>query len=224
MPINIAIDGPVGAGKSTISDAVAKKLGILHLDTGAMYRAMGLYALENGLDPQNEIEASRCAKEAKVDVQYQAGKQKTLLDGRDVTDKIRTDAVSAAASAISKWADVRQTMVSAQRDLASKSDMLIDGRDIGTNVLKEAPVKIYLTASAKERTMRRYKHNLEMGIDTPFEQIYSELIARDAQDMHRENDPLRQADDAILVDSTSLSMEETIEEILTCVRRVYGDV
>jgi cytidylate kinase len=223
MPINIAIDGPVGAGKSTISDAVASRLGILHLDTGAMYRAMGLYAIEEGLNPQNESDADRCAREAKVDVRYQDGKQQTLLNGRDVTDKIRTDAVSAAASAVSKWPSVRHSMVSAQRELASKADMLIDGRDIGTNVLKEAPVKIYLTASAEERAKRRYKQNLEMGIETPYEQIYSELLARDEQDMNRKNDPLRQAEDAVLLDSTALSLEETVNAILACVRRVYGE-
>ena len=222
IPINIAIDGPVGAGKSSVSDKVSQRLGILHLDTGAMYRAAGLYALKNGWDPQIEETGVRCAREALVDVTYEEGKQHTWLCGEDVTGQIRTDEVSAAASAVSKWPAVRKAMVSAQRALAGKADMLIDGRDIGTNVLTQAPVKIYLTASAEERARRRFLQNQQMGIETPFEEVLCALKKRDEQDMNRKTDPLRQAEDAVLVDSTKLTEEETVEAILTEVRRVYG--
>ena len=211
MPMNIAIDGPVGAGKSSIADQVAQRLHILHLDTGAMYRTVALYMLRNGIDPQDEQTVSAHCGEADVRVAYRDGAQRTMLGG-----------VSAAASAISKWPAVRRRMVAAQREIAATADMLIDGRDIGTRVLIDAPVKIFLTATPEERARRRYRQQIEKGDMTPYEQVLAELNARDAQDMNRETDPLRQAEDAVLVDSTSMTPEQVVDAIIAVVEDVYG--
>ena len=222
MPINIAIDGPVGAGKSSISDSVAERLGILHLDTGAMYRAVGLALLRMGVDPADEAAVSSRIGEVEVYVRYEDGKQHTYLGQEDVTGLIRTAEVSAAASSSSRWPAVRRAMVAAQQRMAAETDMLIDGRDIGTVVLKDSPAKIYLTASAEERARRRYQQNLEAGDDTPYEKVLEALNARDYQDMHRAADPLRRAEDAVLVDTTNLDYEESVEAILRIVEQAYG--
>lgn len=211
MPMNIAIDGPVGAGKSSIADQVAQRLHILHLDTGAMYRTVALYMLRNGIDPQDEQTVSARCGEADVRVAYRDGAQRTMLGGEDVNDLIRTGEVSAAASAISKWPAVRRRMVAAQREIAATADMLID-----------APVKIFLTATPEERARRRYRQQIEKGDMTPYEQVLAELNARDAQDMNRETDPLRQAEDAVLVDSTNMTPEQVVDAIIAVVEDVYG--
>ena len=222
MPMNIAIDGPVGAGKSSIADQVAQRLNILHLDTGAMYRAFGLYALRSGTDLASEAALSALAEDVDVQVKYENGAQRTLLFGEDVSELIRTGEVSAAASAVSKWPAVRRRMVRAQQEMARTADMLIDGRDIGTVVLKDSPCKIFLTAAAEERARRRYLQQMEKGDTTPYEQVLRELNARDEQDMNRKTDPLRRAEDAILVDSTDMTQEETVEAIVRIVEDVYG--
>ena len=222
MPMNIAIDGPVGAGKSSIADAVAERLSILHLDTGAMYRAVALHALRCGVDPQNEDAMASVCEDAHVEVRYENGVQRTLLGGEDVSEKIRTGEVSAASSAVSKWPAVRRRMVRAQREIARTADMLIDGRDIGTNVLPDAPVKIFLTATAEERARRRHLQQQQKGEDAPYEQVLRELNARDKQDMNRKTDPLRQAEDAVLVDSTELTAEQVVDRIVQIVEGVYG--
>lgn len=222
MPMNIAIDGPVGAGKSSIADAVAGKLGILHLDTGAMYRALALYALRSGVELTDEAAVSACCAQADIAVGYADGRQRTLLSGEDVSDLIRTGEVSAAASVVSKWPAVRERMVALQQELARKGDMLIDGRDIGTVVLADSPCKIYLTASAEERARRRYLQNLEKGDNTPYEDVLAALNARDAQDMGRSVSPLRQAEDAVLVDSTDMTREEVVDAIVRIVEGIYG--
>ena len=222
MPMNIAIDGPVGAGKSSIADAVAGKLGILHLDTGAMYRALALYALRSGVELTDEAAVSACCAQADIAVGYADGRQRTLLSGEDVSDLIRTGEVSAAASVVSKWPAVRERMVALQQELARKGDMLIDGRDIGTVVLADSPCKIYLTASAEERARRRYLQNLEKGDNTPYEDVLAALNARDAQDMGRAVSPLRQAEDAVLVDSTDMTREEVVDAIVRIVEGIYG--
>ena len=222
MPMNIAIDGPVGAGKSSIADQVAQRLNILHLDTGAMYRAFGLYALRSGTDLASEAALSALAEDVDVQVKYENGAQRTLLFGEDVSELIRTGEVSAAASAVSKWPAVRRRMVRAQQEMARTADMLIDGRDIGTVVLKDSPCKIFLTAAAEERARRRYLQQMEKGDTTPYEQVLRELNARDEQDMNRKTDPLRQAEDAVLVDSTDMTQEETVEAIVRIVEDVYG--
>ena len=222
MPMNIAIDGPVGAGKSSIADQVAQRLNILHLDTGAMYRAFGLYALRSGTDLASEAALSALAEDVDVQVKYENGAQRTLLFGEDVSELIRTGEVSAAASAVSKWPAVRRRMVRAQQEMARTADMLIDGRDIGTVVLRDSPCKIFLTAAAAERARRRYLQQMEKGDTTPYEQVLRELNARDEQDMNRKTDPLRQAEDAVLVDSTNMTQEETVEAIVRIVEDVYG--
>ena len=222
MLMNIAIDGPVGAGKSSIADQVAERLHILHLDTGAMYRAFALYALRSGVDMDSEAALSALAEQVDVQVKYEAGAQRTLLFGEDVSDLIRTGEVSLAASAVSKWPAVRARMVRAQQEMARKADMLIDGRDIGTVVLKDSPCKIYLTADAEERARRRHVQQMEKGDTTPYEQVLRELNARDEQDMNRKTTPLRRAEDAVLVDSTHMTQEETVEAIINIVEGFYG--
>ena len=222
MPMNIAIDGPVGAGKSSIADMVAKKLNILHLDTGAMYRTFGLYALRSGVDMTSEEALSELVEQVDIQVKYVNGAQQTLLFGEDVSELIRTGEVSAAASMVSKWPAVRRRMVRAQQEIAKTADMLIDGRDIGTVVMHDSPCKIFLTAAAEERARRRYVQQVEKGDMTPFEQVLRELNARDEQDMNRKTDPLRQAEDAVLVDSTNMTREETVDAIVKIVEDVYG--
>ena len=219
MPLTIAIDGPVGAGKSTISDVVAQRLGILHLDTGAMYRAVGLYMLDSGTDPQDQETVSTLCEAGKVlvDVRYEDGAQQTLLNGRDVTGLIRSQEVGQAASAVSRYPAVRRMLVRRQQEMAKGQSMLLDGRDIGTVVLKDATVKIYLTASPESRAQRRMLQLREKGGETPFETILQEVNARDYQDTHRETDPLRQAEDAVLVDSSFLTFDETVDAILSLV-------
>ena len=224
MPLTIAIDGPVGAGKSTISDEVASRLGILHLDTGAMYRAVGLAVLHAGLDPMEEKTVSAFCEQggAQVDIRYENGKQITLLNGQDVSDRIRTQEAGGAASAVSRYKTVRSMLVKRQQEMAQEQPMLLDGRDIGTVVLPHATVKIYLTASPEARAKRRMDQLREKGDQTPFEEILKEVNARDYQDMNRELTPLKQAEDAILLDSSDLAFEETVAAIMHLVEEKYG--
>ncbi|MBE5783508.1 MAG: (d)CMP kinase [Clostridiales bacterium] len=224
MPLTIAIDGPVGAGKSTISDEVARRLGILHLDTGAMYRAVGLATLKAGIDPRNEeAVCDLCEKGgAQVDVRYENGAQMTLLNGEDVSGQIRTQEAGSAASSVSRYVPVRKMLVKRQQEMAAHQPMLLDGRDICTVVLPHAKVKIFLTASAEARAQRRMEQLREKGDMTPFEEVLREVNARDLQDTTRALDPLRKADDAHLVDSSNLTFEETIQAILNLVEESYG--
>lgn len=214
MPLNIAMDGPVGAGKSTIADAVAQRLSILHLDTGAMYRALGVTALDRGLDVQNEQAMVTLACGVQVAVRYEQGKQRTLVDGVDVTDRLRTEQVSMAASTVGKYLGVRQQMVRIQQSLAKTTPMLVDGRDICLRVLPDADVKIYLTASAEERAKRRWKDLQLKGSGETYEQVLTELIKRDEQDMNREVDPLRPTPDAVIVDTTGMTFEQVVDHIV----------
>ena len=225
MNLSIAVDGPVGAGKSTICDAVCEKLNILHLDTGAMYRAVGLAALDRGIDPRCREDVVRMVESgaARIDVRYADGHQITLLNGVPVDDRIRTPEISAAASAVSRYEQVRKAMVARQQELASEQPMLLDGRDIGTVVLPDASLKIYLTASAETRARRRQLQYLEEGRDDPFEKVLEEVVKRDYQDEHRETDPLRKAEDAVVVDSTCLSFDETVEAILKLIEAIDDD-
>ena len=177
MPMNIAIDGPVGAGKSSIADQVAQRLNILHLDTGAMYRAFGLYALRSGTALASEAALSALAEDVDVQVKYENGAQRTLLFGEDVSELIRTGEVSAAASAVSKWPAVRRRMVRAQQEMARTADMLIDGRDIGTVVLRDSPCKIFLTAAAEERARRRYLQQRQ-GKQKPRHELAADVAAK----------------------------------------------
>ena len=217
MPLNLALDGPVGAGKSTVADAVASRLGILHLDTGAMYRAVGLAALRAGVNLEDEAQVDALCKRINLDVRYAADGQHTLLDGEDVTGLIRTERVSMAASTVAKYAPVRAAMVALQQALAARQNMLLDGRDIGTRVLPNATVKIYLTASAEARAMRRYAELQKCGVKADYAQVLADLHKRDEQDMNRTVDPLRAAEDAVVVDTTHMTFDESVEAILRVV-------
>ncbi len=217
MRLNVGIDGPVGAGKSTVADAVAAKLGILHLDTGAMYRALGLTALRRNMDVQDEQAIVALCNSLNFAVTHEADGQHTFVEGEDVTGLIRTQEVGMAASTVSRYADVRKAMVRLQQKLASETDMLLDGRDICTTVLPDATAKIYLTASAEERARRRFLELQKKNSTETFEQVLEEVIKRDEQDMNRPVEPLRQAEDAVLVDSTNLTFDEVVDTILKIV-------
>lgn len=218
MPLNIAMDGPVGAGKSSIAAEVARRLGILHLDTGAMYRAIGLTALRRGVDVADEAAAVALSKELDISVAHEPDGQHTFVNGEDVTGLIRTPEVSMAASSISKYLGVRQGMVALQQKLAAQTPMLVDGRDICLRVLPGATVKLYLTASAEERARRRWLEMQQKGASDTYEQVLEDLKKRDDQDMNREVDPLRPTEDAVIVDSTEMNFEQVVEYILAIVK------
>lgn len=211
----IALDGPAGAGKSTIARKVAEHYGILYLDTGAMYRAMGWKAINSAISPQNEqaVESMLCS--TMLDVRFIDGEQRVYVDDNDVSDLIRTPEMSKAASDISALACVRRHLVELQRHLAASRPLVIDGRDIGTYVLPDAPWKFFLTATAEERAQRRLLQLRAKGDDkTTLEQVVEDINYRDLQDSTREVAPLRQADDAILLDTTHLSIDQVIESII----------
>lgn len=214
MVLNIAMDGPVGAGKSSIARAVADRLGILHLDTGAMYRAVGLSALRAGIDLQDEAAVTAHTRALHLTVAHSPSGQRTLVNGEDLTDLIRTPEVSMAASAVGRYQGVRREMVAIQQRLAESTPMLVDGRDICVRVLPHAPVKLFLTASAEERARRRYLEMQQKGDTTPYEEVLRDLRARDEQDMNRAVDPLRPTEDAVIVDSTDMTFEQVVEHIL----------
>lgn len=217
MRLNIGIDGPVGAGKSTVADAVAARLGILHLDTGAMYRALGLTALRRSVNLQDEEAVVNLCHETDITVSHEKDGQHTYVNGEDVTGLIRTPEISMAASTVSRYAQVRKAMVAAQQRLAAETDMLLDGRDIGTAVLPNATVKIYLTATPEERARRRWQEMRDKGMTDTYEQVLQAVRDRDEQDMNRKVEPLRQAADAVLVDSTQLTFQQVVEAILRVV-------
>ncbi|MBR4082240.1 MAG: (d)CMP kinase [Clostridia bacterium] len=218
MPLNIAMDGPVGAGKSSIANAVAQRLNILHLDTGAMYRTIGLAAIRQGIDLQDEAAVTILAQTVDISVRHGADGQHTLLAGEDVSGLIRTEQVSMAASTVARYAGVRKAMVALQQKLAAQTDMLVDGRDICLVVLPNATVKIYLTASAEARAMRRFLELQKKGAPDTYEQVLEDLKQRDWQDMNREVDPLRPAEDAIIVDTTEMTFDQVVEHIIDIVK------
>lgn len=211
--MNIAIDGPAGAGKSTIAKLLAAKLGILYLDTGAMYRAVGLKALNTGVDIADAAAVEKMLADTKIDVKQEGGVQHVYLDGKDVSVDIRENRVSKAASDISAVPCVRYKMVELQREIAAKCDTVLDGRDIGTFVLPNAEHKIFLTASAEERAKRRFAELKAKGSDLTFEQIKDDILKRDYNDSHRALAPLKKADDATEVDTTSMTIEEVTEKL-----------
>ncbi len=217
MVLNIAMDGPVGAGKSSIAQAVADRLGILHLDTGAMYRAVGLSAIRARVDLQDEKAVTAHARRISVDVSHTEGGQRTIVGGEDVTGLLRTPEVSMAASTVARYQGVRREMVNIQQKLAAQTPMLVDGRDICVRVLPNAPVKIFLTASAEERARRRWLEMQAKGDSTPYEDVLRDLRARDEQDMNRAVDPLRPAEDAVIVDTTEMTFEQVVAHILNIV-------
>lgn len=212
--ISIAIDGPAGAGKSTIAKEISRKLNYIYIDTGAMYRAIGLYYLNNKIDINDEKLINEMIDNIKIEITYVDSLQQIILNGENVTNLIRTEEVSHAASVVSTYQKVREKLVSLQRELAESTNVVMDGRDIGTVVLPNASVKIFLTASTEERAKRRYKELLEKGQNVDLESIKKDIEERDYRDMNRENSPLKQASDAILVDTSNMTIEEVIDEII----------
>ncbi len=211
--LTIAIDGPAGAGKSTIARLLAKNMGILYLDTGAMYRAMGLKVLEKGKDPRNREDVIPLLSSTDISVELDREGQKVFLDGREVTDKIRTQEISRAASDVGTIPEVRQKLVELQRKIAEKVSLVMDGRDIGTYVIPNATLKIFLTATPEERARRRWNELKEKGIESNYDTILQEIISRDANDSNRSFAPLRKAEDAVLIDTTNKKIEQVIQEI-----------
>ena len=211
---NIAIDGPAGAGKSTIAKEVARRLGFVYVDTGAMYRTMALHFIRSGIDPKDEQAVAASCRDVDVSLRYENGVQQVLLGGENVTGLIRTEEVGNMASATSVYKPVREKLVQLQQVLARRENVVMDGRDIGTCVLPDAPAKIYLTASSAVRAGRRYKELVEKGMECDLAEIERDIIDRDYRDMNRENSPLRQAEDAVLVDSSCMTVEQVIAAIL----------
>lgn len=218
MSVNIAIDGPAGAGKSTIAKAVAKELEFIYVDTGAMYRAMALHLLRQNIAPEEEDKMDAACENAEISIVYEDGAQQVLLNGENVTASLRKEEVGNMASVSSARPRIREKLVELQRVLAAKADVVMDGRDIGTCVLPDADVKIYLTASAHTRALRRCRELEEKGISCVLEEIEADINDRDHRDMTREISPLRQAEDAILVDSSQMTIEEVKAEIIRLYR------
>lgn len=214
MSFNVAIDGPAGAGKSTVAKAVAKEKGFIYVDTGAMYRAMALYFLREGIDRSDEAAIGEACKHVKISISYdENGGQQVILNGENVSGLIRTEEVGNMASATSVYMPVREKLVELQKELARQADVVMDGRDIGTCVLPEADVKVYLTASSLVRAKRRYKELVEKGETCSLEEIEKDIIDRDYRDMHREHSPLMQAEDASLLDSSDLTLRQVVDTI-----------
>ncbi|MBR5742458.1 MAG: (d)CMP kinase, partial [Clostridia bacterium] len=219
MGFNVAIDGPAGAGKSTIAKLVAKELKLIYVDTGAMYRTIGLYMLQNGIDIHDEESVGERLGEVLVSIGYdESGLQRLYLNGEDVTSLIRTPEVSEAASVTSAYPKVRETLLDLQHRLARENNVVMDGRDIGTVILPDAQVKIFLTASVRVRALRRMKELLEKGEAVTLEEVEEEIRERDYRDSHRETAPLKQAEDAILVDTSDLSIEEVVSVVTSVIR------
>lgn len=216
---SIAIDGPAGAGKSTIAKKVAKNLGFVYVDTGAMYRAMALYFLRNGIDGKDSEAISRSCKDIRVSLAYKDGEQQVLLNDECVNAFIRTEEVGNMASLTSPNPDVREALKGLQKHMADTQNIIMDGRDIGTNILPNATAKIYLTASSKVRATRRYKELVEKGETCSLLDIEKDIIDRDNQDMNREIAPLKQAKDAVYLDSSDM----TIDEVVEAIEKVFAD-
>ena len=216
MYYSIAIDGPAGAGKSTIAKKIAKDINFIYVDTGAMYRAIALYFLRKGIDGHDAERIAQECPNINVSLSYdEEGKQQVILNGENVTPYIRTEEVSMMASLTSAIPAVRAALLDLQRNMALTSNILMDGRDIGTHVLPDASLKIYLTASSAIRARRRYDEMCEKGISCSLDQIEKDIIERDRQDMNREIAPLRQAEDAILIDSSDMSIDEVVKAVVT---------
>lgn len=218
MAFNIAIDGPAGAGKSTIARALAKRLSYIYVDTGAMYRAMALYLLRENISADDSGRIEKACESVDISIIHEDGVQKVLLNGEDVSSLIRSEEVGNMASASAQNGRIREKLVELQRQLAAKTDVVMDGRDIGTCVLPDADVKIYLTASVHTRAVRRFKEYLEKGMEADLAQIEADIEKRDHQDMSREISPLKKAEDAVLLDSSDM----TIEEVLDAMTAVCG--
>ena len=218
MRYNIAIDGPAGAGKSTIAKRVSAELSFIYVDTGAMYRAIALYLLRKEIRTDDSEIVKEALKKIEIAIQYVEGEQRVLLNGEDVSGKIRTEEVGNMASKAAALPCVREKLLELQRNLAKEHDVVMDGRDIGTNILPQAQLKIYLTASVDTRANRRYKELQEKKVDCDLEEIKKDIEQRDYQDMHRETAPLIQAKDAIYLDSSDLTIDQVVEKIKSLVK------
>lgn len=219
MSFNIAIDGPAGAGKSTIAKKIAKQMGYIYVDTGAMYRAMALFLIREKVKPEETEKINAKCKEADISIGYENGEQVVYLNGENVNGYIRTEEVGNMASASSPNPNVRAKLVELQQKLAAGTDVVMDGRDIGTCVLPDAQVKVYLTADSRVRAERRYKELVAKGEKCDLDMIEKDIIERDHQDMTREISPLRQAEDAVLVDSSYMTIDEVVEKIISLCRQ-----
>lgn len=213
MSKQIAIDGPAGAGKSTIAKRLAKELSFVYVDTGAMYRSIGLYMLKNGIDIHDKDAVEKASEKADVSLKYIDGTQHVILNGEDVSDQIRTEEVSKAASVVSAYPQVRKNLTALQKKLAESENVVMDGRDIGTCVLPNADLKIYLTASAEVRGKRRFKELTAKGEKADLTEIVEDIKKRDEADMTREISPLKKADDAVEVDSSDMTIDEVVARI-----------
>ncbi len=212
--IAVAVDGPAGAGKSSVSKTAAMDLGYTYIDTGAMYRCVALFAIENGIDIKTEHEKLiKAASSIKISMEYADGAQKVSLNGRDVSERIRREDVSVGASDVAVIPEVREILVKMQRDMALDSNVIMDGRDICTHVLPNAQVKIFLTASPDERARRRYEELRSKGVECDFEEIKKDIIYRDENDSNRKASPLKKADDAFLLDTTGLSFDDVVKKV-----------
>jgi len=216
---SIAIDGPAGAGKSSIAKALSKRLGYIYIDTGAMYRTVALFFVENNVSDGTDSRIESLLNKLEISIKYEDGAQKVILNGEDVTGKLRLEEIGKLASKFSAIGSVREKLVALQRKLAQKENVVMDGRDIGTVVLPNADLKIYLSASSKVRAKRRYLELLEKGYtDLDINEIEDEIIKRDEADMNREISPLKQADDAYYLDSSDMTLEEVVSKILSMVK------
>lgn len=219
MTYKVAIDGPAGAGKSTIARAVAKRMNLIYVDTGMMYRAMALFVLRQKTDLQDRKKIAEACEKAEVTIRYEDGDQVVVLNGENVSPWLRTEEVGTAASVISPIPEVRRKLVNLQRKLAAENDCIMDGRDIGTCVLPDAQKKIYLTASSEVRAKRRYDELAAKGEACDLKKIREDIEKRDYRDMHRETSPLKQAEDAVLVDTSDMTKEEVVERIIALCSR-----
>lgn len=220
----IAIDGPAGAGKSTVAKAVARTMGFVYIDTGAMYRAIGLGAVRRGIDASDAKAVEKILDELTVTMKHGPQGQMIFLNGEDVSEAIRMPEISVAASLVAVIPAVRLKLVELQRTLAEETDVIMDGRDIGTYVLPNAQLKVFLTASPEARARRRYDELKEKGVQTTFEEVYQDMLFRDKNDSSRAFAPLRPAEDSVLVDSTEWTLQETIDQITDMVRQMTGDL
>lgn len=218
--IRVAIDGPAAAGKSTVAKKLAKALTFVYIDTGAMYRALTLQCLRNNTPVTDERAVHTLLSDTTIELKQLNDSQHVFLNGEDVTEEIRHNEVSKNVSHVAKLGTVRNEMVERQRELAQNVNVIMDGRDIGTNVIPDAEVKIYLLASVEERAKRRYEENIQKGIPSDLEELKKDIAERDKRDMEREHAPLKKAADAIVIDTTSLSIDEVVAEIMKCVKKV----
>lgn len=218
MSINVAIDGPAGAGKSTIARTAAKELGFIYVDTGALYRTVGLYSIRKGYDTKDAEKVISTLGDIKITLGFKDGEQRVYLNEEDVSEAIRTPEASMGASNVSAIPKVREFLFDLQKNIAKENDCLMDGRDIGTVVLPDAQVKIFLTASPETRAKRRYDELIAKGADVKFEDVLDDLIKRDYQDTHRDIAPLKQADDAVLVDTSDLTFDGSLEAVKNVIK------